>query len=132
MFSQILPQKDSDSAGHCPTISKVIIQISVRKLIREMVKGVNLENCASSGKLLATLLSYSITAYTATSVQVILSVDFTFSGLSIMATAHGRHIFFTPTPLLGSPAPATILTSPSSATGPGNFDSFTVVLSPVM
>ena len=63
---------------------------------------------------------YKITAYTVTSVQVILSVDSTFSGLSIMATAHGRHIFFTPTPLLGSPAPATILTSPSSATGPGN------------
>ena len=41
-----------------------------------------------------------------------------------MATAHGRHILFTPTPLLGSPAPATILTSPSSATGPGNFDGF--------
>ena len=57
MFSQILPQKGSDSAGHCPTISKTIIQISGRKLIREMVKGVNLENCASSGKLLATLLS---------------------------------------------------------------------------
>ena len=57
MFSQILPQKGSDSAGHCPTISKVIIQISGRKLIQDMVKGVNLENCASSGKLLATLLS---------------------------------------------------------------------------
>ena len=57
MFSQILPQKGSDSAGHCPTISKTIIQISGRKLIREMMKGVNLENCASSGKLLATLLS---------------------------------------------------------------------------
>ena len=57
MFSQILPQNGSDSAGHCPTISKVIIQIPGRKSIREMVKGVNLENCASSGTLLATLLS---------------------------------------------------------------------------
>ena len=49
--------KRAVTAGHCPAISKVIIQISRRKLIREMVKGVNLENCASSEKLLATLLS---------------------------------------------------------------------------
>ena len=49
---------------------------------------------------------------------------FYFFRLSTMATgSHGRPISFMPTTLPGSPAAATILTSPSSATGPGNFDS---------
>ena len=51
---------------------------------------------------------------------------FYFFRLSTMATgSHGRPISFMPTTLPGSPAAATILTGPSSATGPGNFDSFT-------
>ena len=58
---------------------------------------------------------------------------FYFFRLSTMATgSHGRHISFMPTTLPGSPAAATILTSPSSATGLGNFDSFTVIMTPVM
>ena len=58
---------------------------------------------------------------------------FYFFRLSTMATgSHGRPISFMPTTLPGSPAAATILTGPSSATGLGNFDSFTVIMTPVM